>query len=163
MASGSPAAVAVPAAAAFARFKYKHADAVELTPARRRAFWIALPVALLVALVFFPLGLGALAVPLLLRFGVQRELLIGPRYLVCGSSIVYYGNVDRVEIDRAAGRLTLMSEGGKRLVLERERFPTNARKRDKIAANQAAKFNKVADKLADKVRHASSGAGTGGA
>ena len=34
-------------------------------------------------------------------------------------------------------------------------FPTNARKSHKIAANKAAKFSKVSQKLIERVRHAS--------
>ena len=42
-----------------------------------------------------------------------------------------------------------------RFAIERERFPTNARKTAKIAANKEAKFAKVAEKLIAKIRHAS--------
>ena len=38
--------------------------------------------------------------------------------------------------------------------VERERFPTNARKKDKIAINKAAKFSKVSARIVEKVRRA---------
>lgn len=86
---------------------------------------------------------------------MPRQLALGPRYLVCGEVIVYYGNVDKIVVDRDGGRLTLISASDRRFTIERERFPTGARKTHKIAANKAAKFAKVAAKLVEKVRHAS--------
>ena len=52
----------------------------------------------------------------------------------------------KVEGSSNAG-LTLFSEKGKRLTVEAEKFPTNARKDFKIKANKTAKFDKACEKI----------------
>lgn len=150
------AATKTPAAtASFAVFKYKHGSRTAMSP--RRCNWVigALALAAVGTIVFFPGGLALYLVPLLIWLTVPRQLALGPRYLVCGEVIVYYGNVDRIIVDHQAGRLTLVSAGDRRFSIERERFPTGARKTHKIAANKEAKFSKVAGKLIEKIRQAS--------
>jgi hypothetical protein len=83
---------------------------------------------------------------------------LGPRYLLCGQTIVYYANVKRLTLSRGTGTLRVQSNNGQSFVLERDKFPTNARKADKIQKNKAAKFDKVADKIIDKVRKATTSA-----
>ena len=39
-------------------------------------------------------------------------------------------------------------------MLERDKFPTGARKADKIKKNKAAKFDKVSSKIIEKVKKA---------
>jgi len=141
--------------AGFTHWKYKGGAAQPPGPLRRGLFYATLLIALVVAVAAFPAGLLALAVPLLIRFAVPRQIAIGPRYLLCGNDIVYFGNIDRVVLDEARGRMTLQAGERPCFVLEREKFPTNARKTDKIAANKAAKFAKVSGKLLERVRHAS--------
>ena len=51
--------------------------------------------------------------------------------------------------------MCVTSASGKQFVLERERFPTNARKTGKIAHNRAVKFDKVSAKIVEKVCKAS--------
>ncbi|MBI2305785.1 MAG: hypothetical protein HYU78_00650 [Rhodocyclales bacterium] len=142
-------------AAAFAVFKYKHGSRSRMSPARRKWLLGTLLLAALGSIVLFPGGLALFLAPLLVWLTVPRQLALGPRYLICGEVIVYYGNVDQVLLDRQAGKLTLVSAGDRRFSIERERFPTNARKSHKIAANKEAKFGKVAGKLIEKIRHAS--------
>lgn len=136
-------------------WKYKGGAPLPPGPLRQGLFYATLLLALAVSILAFPGGLLVFAIPLLIRFAVPRELLIGPRYLLCGSDIVYFGNVDKVVLDEARGRMTLISGARPCFVLEREKFPTNARKSDKIAANKAAKFAKVSAKLLERIRQAS--------
>jgi hypothetical protein len=67
---------------------------------------------------------------------------------------VYYGNVRRLTLSQARDSLQVQSANGRVFVLERDKFPTSARKTDKIARNRAAKFDKVSGKIIEKVRKA---------
>jgi hypothetical protein len=137
-----------------AEFKYKHGGRASFS-GKRKAFLVAsLILALVISILAFPAGLLACIVPLLVFFGGARTLCVGPRYLICGDEIVYYANVTQIKLSEAAGSLSLQTASGKTLLIERAKFPTNARKANKIAANQAAKFNKVSAKIVDKVRRA---------
>lgn len=145
----------------FALFKYQHADAATRSPARRWFTGISLGLALLLIVSRFiapPFSLLMLLVPLLAWATASRQLLLGPRYLLCGQTIVYYANVQRVTLTRGSGTLRVQSSNGQNFVLERDKFPTKARKADKIQKNKAAKFDKVADKIIEKVRKAAPGA-----
>ena len=135
-------------------FKYKHGGRASFSGKRKVFFLASLIIALIVAIVAFPAGLLAGIVPLIAYFGRAKTLCVGPRYLICGDEIVYYANVTQIELSEAAGSLSLQTASGKSLLIERGKFPTNARKANKIAANQAAKFNKVSAKIVDKVRRA---------
>ena len=136
-------------------FKYKHGGRASFS-GKRKAFLVAsLILALVLAILAFPFGLLACIVPLIVYFNGARTLCVGPRYLICGDEIVYYANVKQLKLSEATGSLSLQTASGKTLLIERGKLPTNARKADKIAANQAAKFNKVSAKIVDKVRRAS--------
>jgi hypothetical protein len=100
----------------------------------------------------------AVAVLVLVLSRSQKVIAIGPRYLICGAQIVYFGNVTAAVLDVPNGRLRLTSASGHWFVLERRRFPTNARKPDKIARNTGAKFTRVADRILAAVRRAAPGA-----
>lgn len=142
----------------FILFKYQHSDPAIRSPARRWFAGISLGVALLVVVsgfIAFPVSLATLLVPILAWTTASKQLLLGPRYLLCGQTIVYYANVKRLTLSRATGTLRIQSHSGKSFVLERDQFPTKARKADKIQKNKAAKFDKVADKIIEKARKAS--------
>ena len=141
--------------ATFIHWKYKDGAPLPLGAARRALFYVSLVLALVGAVAAFPGGVVLIAIPLLIRFAVSRQIAVGPRYLLCGEDIVYYGSVDKVELDAEAGRMTLHCGGHRRFVLERDKFPSNARKSAKIAANQAAKFAKASTKLLERIRQAS--------
>ena len=144
-------------------FKYKHGGRASIS-GKRKVFLVAsLILALALSVLAFPAGLLACIVPLLAYFGGARTLCVGPRYLICGDEIVYYANVTQVKLSEAAGSPSLQTASGKTLLIERGKFPTNARKANKIAANQAAKFNKVSAKIVDKVRRASPALAAAGA
>ncbi len=140
----------------FAIFKYQHADPVTRGALR---IWIT-GVSLLVAVAVmgrfvFVVGAMLLVVPAIAWLSAPRQLLLGPRYLLCGNTIVYFGNVKRMTLAPAQGKLRLECTNGKAFVLERDKFPTGARKTDKIAKNKAKKFDKVSSKIIEKVRAAS--------
>ncbi|MFO1264592.1 MAG: hypothetical protein U1E84_14840 [Rhodoferax sp.] len=145
----------------FAQFKYQHTDAAVRSVARLWFVGISLALGLILLSmrsVPLPLALFAMAVPAVAWFSASRHLLLGPRYLLCGRTIVYYANVKRLTLSRATGTLRVQSNSGQDFVLERDKFPTGARKADKIKKNKAAKFDKVADKIIDKVRKATTSA-----
>ena len=142
-----------------ASFKYKHGSRISLTGKRKMAFVVSLLVALIVGKLLFPFGLLALIVPAIIYLAGGRTLVLGPRYLICGDQIIYYANVTELKLSEAEGTLSLQTGKAVPFVIERERFPTNARKKDKIAANKAAKFNKVCARVTEKVHRASVAAG----
>jgi hypothetical protein len=140
----------------FASFKYQHPDQAGRSQKRRWFVYGSLGVALLVmGLLGWLPGLLLLVVPLVAWLNTDRELLLGPRYLLCGKTIVYYANVKRMTLLPAQGKLRVVCTNGQSFVLEREKFPTSARKANKIAKNKAAKFDKVSAKIIEKVRKAS--------
>lgn len=130
-------------------FKYNHGDG-------RGALFVALFFGWLVlvavtSLLLGPVGIFVFFVGiwLVIAKGPKPSLALGPRYLLCGKRIVYYANVRRMELT-AGKTLTLKGGDGETFTLEVDRFPTNARKTAKVAANKAAKFEKVSNKL---IRH----------
>lgn len=135
-------------------WKYRHAGPGSRSRAQK---WLAaaLLVGSLLALAAEPpLAIFLGVVGLVAMFAGTKKLFVGPRYLICGSEIVYFANVERVDRDDLAGTLCLAAAGCPPFVLERERFPTGARKTDKIARNRAAKFAKVAERIVTAVRAA---------
>ena len=139
---------------AFAAFKYRHTDAGTISGQRKIIAAILLLLGLLGLFVFIPFGLICLFGALVAFLVRDKKLLLGPRYLLCGNQLFYYANVSRVSLSSDAGSLLIETVNGRRFTLERDKFPTNARKAPKIAANQAAKFNKVSARIIDKVRRA---------
>ena len=135
-------------------FKYKQGGRARFSGKRKAFLVVGLILVLVMAILVFPAGLPACIVPLIAFFGGARTLCVGPRYLICGDEIVYFANVTQVKLSKAAGSLSLQTASGKTLLIERAKLPTNARKANKIAANQAAKFNKVSAKIVDLVRRA---------
>lgn len=134
-------------------WKYKHAG-----PGTRSRGQKLLAAALLLGAVAAfrepPLAIFLFIAGLVALFAGSKKILLGPRYLICGSEIVYFANVERVDRDDVAGTLCLAAADGPPLVLERDKFPTNARKADKIARNRATKFAKVAERIVSAVHAA---------
>ena len=137
-----------------ATFKYKHGTRARLSTQRKVFMAIGLLLAGMLSFVAFPFAIAAGLVSLIVFFARGRTLAVGPRYLICGDEIVYYANVTQMALNEGQGRLDLTLSSGKRFTLEREQVPTGARKAPKIAANQAAKFNKVSSRIIEKVRRA---------
>ncbi len=101
-----------------------------------------------------PLPFFLLVGGLIALFASSKQILIGPRYLICGPHILYFANISRVERDNVAGRLILSNGDAMPLIIDREKFPTGARKSDKIKRNRQAKFAKVADRIIMQVQAA---------
>lgn len=141
----------------FSKYKYQHKAPAVLSRARRWFIGFSLVVAALVAVGGTPLGAPLFAVPLIAWLSAPRMLLLGPRYLLCGNAIVYYANVRCLTLAGAQGVLRVQSAHDHIFLLERDKFPTKARKSDTIARNKAAKFDKVSGKIIAKVRQASPG------
>lgn len=140
----------------FAVFNYQYAGWVSRSKVRTQVAGCSGAVAV-VSFVFgfIPAGFVLTCAALFAWFAVPRQLLVGPRYLLCGDVIVYYRNVKSMTLSTSKGRLGLTCHSGQVFVLERDKFPTGARKTDKIAKNKAQKFDKVSAKIMDKVRAAS--------
>ena len=135
-------------------FKYKHGDRIALSGKRKIFFFFSLIVSLALSKLFFPFGLLTLIVPVVIYLGGGRTLCVGPRYFICGKQIIYYANVTKLKLSETEGVLNLQTANGTHFTIERQRFPTNSRKAAKVAANKAAKFNKVTAKIIEKVRRA---------
>ncbi|GEM_PF-1387180 len=133
-----------------AAFKYKQEGGSNVL------VWVVLITSLIVSFIatanLGPWWLLGLLLPLgiaiyLIREGMRKTLIIAPRYLIVGDGIIYYSTVAKAQLDRRKQVLTLISEKGRRLTIEAEKFPTNARKDFKIKANKTAKFDKVCEKV----------------
>lgn len=66
--------------------------------------------------------------------------------------MLYYRNVDQMVLDHRQGHLVLLRDGKRLFRLERDKFPTAARKPPKIKANREAKFTKVSEKIIGRVQ-----------
>ncbi|WNG61673.1 hypothetical protein F0U59_48375 [Archangium gephyra] len=137
----------------FALIKYDHGEPTSLSGGRWMWIVLVLAAAIGAMFVFFPVGFVLVIVALMIAQQPKR-LYVGPRYLICGRKIVYYANIQKVSMEDSGRRLVLKSSTGKVLVIEQDRFQTGARKPDKIAANKAARFEKVAQKIVKHVRRA---------
>jgi hypothetical protein len=138
----------------FALIKYDHGEPVSLSGARWAVLALILVAAAGALFVVPPLSFILAVVAFIVAFGQTRRLYVGPRYLICGGKILYYANIQRVSLEAGGERLVLSSSTGRVLVLEQDRFQTNARKPDKVVANKAARFQKVAQKIVKHVRRA---------
>lgn len=90
------------------------------------------------------------------RSGCNKPLLIASRYLILGERIIYYRTVSSAILDTGRQTLTLSMPRGNSVIIAADRFPTNARKPDKIKNNKSAKFKKVADKIISRLQALSS-------
>lgn len=138
-------------------WKYQHDGAGHRHPLQTRVALAFLAGAVVSVAVFgFVLpGLVLTAIAVAVYTRSVKKIMVGPRRMVCGDDIVYYGNVVRMSLQEDAGVLQLETASGQRFVLSRDRFPTNARKTDKIRKNKAAKFTKVSQGLIARVLRAS--------
>ncbi len=141
----------------FAAWKYDHGDKTRLTLRQRQIGCAGLLLVVPACLIAIPAGI-LLAIAAFIYLGIvwpKVGLILGPRTLQCGNRLVYFNQVTRVQLEAAAGEMTLYSGEREVFRLEMARFPTNARKTDKIARNKRAKFDRVAAKLAARIRAAS--------
>ena len=102
---------------------------------------------------FIPVGIIAIVVGLVAYGSVSRFIMLGPRYLLCGTTIVYYGHVTHIYFYRETGTLRLAMSDGGNFILERDKFPTGARHEPKITKNKTEKFEKVSNKIIEKIEN----------
>ena len=133
-------------------FRYQHAGFGKISRFRLILSLLILLSAFLVFLVLPPLAVVPIIVGLLFLLLRNKYLYLAPRYLLCGTDIVYYANVTKLVLSEMNGTLRLQTVSGKDFILEREKFPTYANKPHKIKRNKEAKFAKVSAKIIDKVR-----------
>lgn len=141
----------------FASYKYNTptGSAVSIgTLVRHKLFMLLLLLAVGAAVYFFPHGLFALMVPLIAYLFIrssQNCLIIGNRYLINGNQIIYFKTIQRLVKTQSGQTLKLIGHSGNAVTIEQDRFPTNARKPQKIAINKRNKFNKVCDKIISRM------------
>lgn len=143
----------------FTRFSYQHDDGVSLSP--QRIWFMCAGLAIGVATMgLFSVAIGAalLTVPLITWLTTPRQLLLGPRYLLCGSAIVYFGNVKRMTHSRTHGKLRLECTSGSAFVLERRRFPRWFRLADKLVKSKTKRFDDLSARIIKHVQAASANA-----
>jgi hypothetical protein len=144
----------------FSTFKYQHSDAVHRSALRKvvaMAFlalsgWSFFYASSHISDGFIPVAIVTLLIGLGVYGAVPRNVMIGPRYLLCGQTIIYYANVVRIILYRNGGAMELHTAKGKIFILERDKFPTGARREPKITKNKTDKFNKVSAKIIEKVQ-----------
>ena len=137
-------------------FKYDHDDRIPMGWVNWLAGLLCLPLIVAAFTVAAPLGFVAIVATLIfLAIRIpKKQIRLGTRYAIVGNTIVYFRNVRKMEF-KAGHDLTLYWGTDRRLRIEQSRFPTGARKAEKIAKNKAAKFEKVSGKIIDRVLSAS--------
>ena len=141
---------------AFARFSYQHADGVSRSPQRIWFTGASLLIAMATTAVLASAYAAALlAVPLIAWLSTPPQLLLGPRYLLCGNTIVYFGNVKRMTLSPALGKLRLECTNGMAFVLERRRFPRSTRMAESLLKHKTTRFERMCARIIERV-HATS-------
>ncbi|MBE9608157.1 hypothetical protein [Chitinilyticum piscinae] len=138
---------------AIAEWKYKSPKS-KLMPDWGWSGWLLAAIVLIAGwwLDLGPAGVLPVTIYWWVSISSSGKLLVSSRYLLAGNDLVYFANVSRVQ--REARRLLLTHLDGRMFVLEAERFPSNARKPDKIARHQADKFARVSGRLLEHIRAA---------
>lgn len=144
----------------FSTFKYQHSDAVHRGTLRKvvaivflaLSGWSFFYASNHISDGFIPVAIITLFISLVIYSAVPRNMMLGPRYLLCGQTIIYYANVVRIILHRNGGTMELHTAKGKAFILERDKFPTGARREPKITKNKTDKFNKVSSKIIEKVQ-----------
>lgn len=101
----------------------------------------------LIITTFATISLSAMLAKFLVNL---KTIEVNKRYLVCGSHLIYYRQITQLKLNEKAGVLQIAYKSGKsirKFKLERDLFPTNARKEHKIIANKQQKFDKVTQKI----------------
>jgi hypothetical protein len=135
-------------------YKYKHIGRVALSYQRKKWFVISLLVSMLVAKLFFPIGALAVLLPVIVYLGGVRTLIVGPRYIVCGENIVYYGVVKSFELSVPKGTLSLQTARGKPFVIDRDRF-LKGRRDGQVIKDPALLFDEVSARVIESVKRLS--------
>ncbi len=109
-----------------------------------------------------PYALALILIPIIIIILNKRSasvnlILIGGRYLIIGTNVVYYKNIEKTELDKKIGKFTLTTTEGNTYNINSASFPTNARKPDKIKINKTAKFEKAVDKIIARLKEIAPG------
>ncbi len=101
---------------------------------------------------FYSEGFAVLAgVIWLLIFAVlaysPSSITVSNDYLIFGEQLIYFANIAKVVVDEQALSCRIKSRNNKIVMIEADKFPTNARKDFKIKRNKADKFYKVVTKV----------------
>ena len=143
----------------FSVYWYQHTDPVNRSRHRMVLVGASLVLALAVMAVFSAsAGAMLLAIPLLGWVATPRKLLLGPRYLLCGQTIVYFGNVKRITLSPTHGKLRLECTNGSAFILERKRFPSPVRTIERFSRSRSTRFDRLSAKIIARVRAASTNA-----
>jgi hypothetical protein len=141
----------------FATYGYQVDNTMnKLVGAAIGAVFLAMPLAASLSVWFLLLLLIPVGVFVYVkRSGCNKPLLIASRYLILDDRIVYYQNVSHAHLNKEKQTLTIYSDRGKNLVIAADKFPTNARKPDKIRINKSAKFEKISERIITKLQSVS--------
>ncbi|BFM13944.1 hypothetical protein R50073_01270 [Maricurvus nonylphenolicus] len=89
----------------------------------------------------------------------NRSITIGDSFVVVGSEVFFFENMESIRVCGDAGTCKLVSKDGSReTTIKRNRFSSNANKDWKISKHQEEKFKKVVGKL---IKNSSSYLGEG--
>lgn len=134
-------------------FKYKNKDKLTFTKNQKIIIFFLMLFSFLYLFISLKIGI-ILAIISQIYIGLsypKRTIKLNSRYLICGKTIIYYKNITKIILNKNLGLLLLYSGDNLVFKLEKELFPTNARKPDKIINNKNKKFEKVSDKIINKI------------
>jgi hypothetical protein len=135
----------------FTSYKYNHGRAQPISRGQVILLTVAVMLIPIAFILFVPFGICVTIMLIAIFFKSRKSLLcIAPRFLTCGPTILYYRNITKIVLQKEPGQLTLFC-GDESLRITQDKFPTGARKPDKIKANTEAKFKKVSDRIIGKV------------
>ncbi len=114
------------------------------------------------AIIINPLAIALIPIPIIIviinkRTPSSNLIFIGERYLIIGTNVIYYKNIEKTSLDKKIEKFTLTAIEGKTYEINAASFPTNARKPDKIKKNKTAKFEKAVDKILARLKEISPG------
>lgn len=137
-------------------FKYSHKDKLNLASNQKITIAVLLISSLFFILINVPTSIFIFIFTIIYAIVIypKRNILITSRYLICGNTIFYYKNINKIVLNYNSGILLIYSDDKEVFRLEKELFPTNARKPLKITNNKNNKFKKVSDKIIDNIKKA---------
>jgi hypothetical protein len=149
------------AAKEFAEYKYGN----EINYRKGLLIFIAVVLFIIISIVAIstsPVLFALLIIPVIIIVINRKSssinfILIGVRYLIICTDVVYYKNINKVELDKNSETLKLFTDQGKSYEIKSSLFPTNARKPEKIKINKTAKFNKTVEKIYARLKEISPG------
>ncbi|MEK7433662.1 MAG: hypothetical protein AABZ74_11060 [Cyanobacteriota bacterium] len=138
-------------------FKYLHKDKLSFTLIQKTTILILVIFAIFFNRIYLPISIGILIFTFIYSLITypKKTIFLSSRYLICGNTIFYYKNIDKIVLNTNSGILSIYSEDKEVFKLDKNLIPTNARKQHKIDANKNNKFKKLSDKIIDKIKNAS--------